>query len=222
MCAIRERTGPWMEPCLTTSSRVIVDKPVHFLALGFFICQVGTRAVNSPGGFEASIDSAADTPTQRLALSKCSLAAATTASSCCRHYRRRRQTMLLEAGASGLHWTPSEAGEREDQGKNGGRPSLLSLPEEAPHTKPLGQEVQTRPRAGRETQAALPRAPAPPTSPPRAPFGDTGSPGARRRKGAHLPQLLLLPTSRGSRGSGAALKARRAPGVHSAVFGWLQ
>lgn len=80
-----------------------------------------------------------------------------------------------------------------------------------------------RPRTGWETQAAPPQAPAPNPALQEPPFGGTGSPGHQEEKGAPSPTAAIvasLPKARG--GSGAALKGRRAPGVHSAVFGWLQ
>lgn len=132
----------------------------------------------------------------------------------------------LLAGASCLHWTQFEPGAGRIR-RIWGRPGFLSLPKEAPHTEPLSQEVQTRPQTGRETQAAPPRAPAP--HPPGAPFGGTGSPRAPKRKGGPSPTAAVVASLpevwrvAGGRGAVWSLSERlRAPGVHSAVFGWLQ
>lgn len=97
------------------------------------------------------------------------------------------------------------------------RPGFPVLPKEASHTEPLSQEVQMRPPNRLRNPGCPSPASSPQPSPPGAPLGGT------KRKGAPSPTAAVvasLPEARG--GSGATLKGRRAPGVHSAVFGWLQ
>lgn len=123
-----------------------------------------------------------------------------------------------------------QAGVGRDQERSWGRPSLLSLPKEAPHRTSEPRSTCEAPNRLGETQTTPPQAPAsPPPALQKPRLGAQAPPRHQEEKGAPLPQLLSLSASRGPRrvwsrserppGAGASFSCFRVAPVSSFYHG---